>query len=654
MTLQLFATEFTNIISQIPGQGNEELLLNIQEAEKILTEALKTTTVALNVFMIINQIFADQTASPHQELYDRIRHLCALYQKKIEEHPSTAPQNEISQKSSSSKEAKILPLITDGYLFAEWEKASNSIINAPHAGIKIHDSSETLEEYIRCTIAEKAFFVQTKALLDFLYRNDLTPFSLPKPELVSTIIENIAEAAVTQNISKNFLKEIVRRTLLEVRLFKIPTIKLSSEELPSVKKLVTDYLTRGLLEDIFLQTPDGSQFSSRGLAPKGKTDEERQISHEEDKQLLLTVTKAHNAQFRPYQSLKKSDDEGVLQKLDLPSGNLICCRGDLHSDLPMAIEWLLLLQNEGHLDSDFHPKPGFHFFFEGDLMHRGINDVEIFTLLLILRMENPTSVHITRGNHETIPMQVRYSHEMSFFTNTDNIDLFATCYETFPLAIYVSGIDLSSSVQSPPEFVHFSHALLNPNIDLAPMLESKKDLMPIPKTTALQERVYYDCTPNHEKKMKEAFAKLQKIDLLVMKSLGYYWYDVQEFTGISKERGTYGMCIEDIHAYMIYAANNARVRACIRAHQHIYREYGINKSPSLTGAKVILTTLPVATMGGSYGELLGVQKNQGFILEVAPHVRDWKKRPIVLDSSGTYLSLYLSKRIYSMYQPIEE
>ncbi len=53
------------------------------------------------------------------------------------------------------------------------------------------------------------------------------------------------------------------------------------------------------------------------------------------------------------------------------------------------------------------------YLFNGDFVDRGRNGMEIILLLFALKLYDPNSLHLNRGNHECRRMNERYSFEVS-------------------------------------------------------------------------------------------------------------------------------------------------------------------------------------------------------------------------------------------------
>jgi hypothetical protein len=193
--------------------------------------------------------------------------------------------------------------------------------------------------------------------------------------------------------------------------------------------------------------------------------------------------------------------------------------------------------------------------FLGDYTDRGANDIEILTLLLCLRMENPTSVHLIRGNHEDLGMQREYSPEGTWVV-WHTADLF-DFYESLPLALCVTVKDQSGRSQ----YVHFSHGAFSPAVDLAPLFESTGSGMVVRQNPLMTERKF------RNKKEQMAFENLKEgLSEAAIQALAYTWSEVstQRAPLGRAEEGTpepgYKLSSEDTRNYGRYTGGGSPIK----------------------------------------------------------------------------------------------
>ncbi|NHJ48061.1 MAG: serine/threonine protein phosphatase [Asgard group archaeon] len=123
------------------------------------------------------------------------------------------------------------------------------------------------------------------------------------------------------------------------------------------------------------------------------------------------------------------------------SGNALVV-GDIHGDLSIMKSVIThFLAN----------KKAKHLIFLGDIVDRGSNSIACVNLLFALMLKYPDKVHIVRGNHESMSVNIRYGflyevqefcgieRSPSYFTDTNNLpDLFIHFNDAFakmPLAL---------------------------------------------------------------------------------------------------------------------------------------------------------------------------------------------------------------------------
>lgn len=95
-------------------------------------------------------------------------------------------------------------------------------------------------------------------------------------------------------------------------------------------------------------------------------------------------------------------------KKTVPKDNKIACFGDLHSSVHTLLRSLLRLVKMQYLDTNYKLVPNFHIIFLGDLIDRGIYGIEVFYIIMKLKITNPDQVHICRGNHESYTTSYNY------------------------------------------------------------------------------------------------------------------------------------------------------------------------------------------------------------------------------------------------------
>jgi hypothetical protein len=431
---------------------------------------------------------------------------------------------------------------------------------------------------------------------------------------------------------------------LGVRLFSINPVQSSSAPpLSSVRQLVDGYKTREW--DDSIPTSRRRHFVNvGGYLPRGKDDAERSKSHDEDRAFLEQVMQAHNQQFaEPIQQVR-GEDEGFVEKLDVRPDEELYVRADLHSDLSSLLAQLEMLKASGHLDENYRCKHGFHMVFLGDYCDRGANDIEVLTLLLRLRMENPTSVHLIRGNHEDIEIQKKNSGESTWIKAHGQT--FSDCYKSLPLALCV-GV---KNTEGNPQYVHFSHGAFSPAVNLEPLFKSDCSGMAVKKHAMMTRDILETRADEATQKQIDAFERLMDLPPAATEGGGYAWSNVAQRRDQSGSKRGYDLSVEDVHDYGRYAGGQSAVKAFFMGHVHEFRQWLVTRKGRRVGEKkVVVTTMPVGRPERLDSEVHEVR--QGILLRTAPRVRDWTKRLAVSEGEKQGIRLKLLDSSCGMYDP---
>lgn len=319
---------------------------------------------------------------------------------------------------------------------------------------------------------------------------------------------------------------------------------------------------------------------------------------------------------------------GYIEKFDLkPEENpQIFMRADLHGDLKSLIEDLKSLQEQGHLDQNFKCKPGVHLQFLGDYVDRGFYGTQILELLLRLKEENPTQVHLIRGNHEYTEVSRMYCYPDAYLTQAQNDE---TCrkalerfYETMPLTTY-----FSVSGEEKREYVQCTHGTFEPTMDPALLLNSgiSGDYVAVPRERKLSERIKKIAEGNSELAVAaKRIAEIAKKSIAMEEELSVYnWGDVTEGETNLGSLGARNYCLsgKDIRHYLDISSDQHRVVMLFRGHQHEFQHVKDHKG------QVVATTLPVG-MDSPYKERFD-QPDRAYIITPKAKVADWQKRAIL-------------------------
>ena len=367
--------------------------------------------------------------------------------------------------------------------------------------------------------------------------------------------------------------------------------------------------------------------------------------HKRDKERLLAVLLEHNIQF--VHRVRIESEDGSIDKIDVDQGTNMYVRADLHGDLSVLLAQLDMHVRMGDMDEKYCCRPGFHVIFLGDHLDRGSYDIETCTLLLGLRMLNPFSVHLIRGNHENVDVQKEHSLEWEWIN--EHKEEFSECYKSFPVALCIGEKRGVSHWKEDREYVHFSHGLFSTSVELSSLLSSSGSAS-IGVLNAPNMLLAHHGT----KKRRHSLKHLQSIEQAANKYGastigidGYLWSDVGQ-TGLSARNAGYVLSADDIYHYSRASRRGAcKVKAFLRGHSHKFREHMVDRKSG--EQKVLITTLPVGSIGDASG---GFQKRQGMMLRVAHKVSDWTKQLAIAREEGGEMTLILEDRAVGLYEKI--
>jgi hypothetical protein len=379
------------------------------------------------------------------------------------------------------------------------------------------------------------------------------------------------------------------------------------------------------------------------------------MQKEMDQQRLVRIVEAHNAQFcnRVMTSLAhKENSAGILEEKLSPSGTKIFARADFHSDLPSFIAQQNMLQGSGHLDASYRCLPNRLVYLLGDYIDRGINDIEMLSLLLTWRMENPNSVSLLRGNHEDVEISMGYSTDVRFLER--NKKALSECFETFPLEACIASQEAYIKDLGAPQhqYLHLSHALFSPAKIVSSFLRGVDGISCIEKTPVFSsaERVSL--------KARRIFDSLvQKFQGIpeALHSAGCMWSDIGRETEPSSRGMGYVFSPDDIHqCFQASSGGPFKIFACLRGHEHMYQEHEVErKAGSLKGPhKVIATTLPVSMATGVFDCEMPFQHIQGLMLTVHPKGSAWTKSAVLaeIDEETGLPKFHIHEESIGMYE----
>jgi len=82
--------------------------------------------------------------------------------------------------------------------------------------------------------------------------------------------------------------------------------------------------------------------------------------------------------------------------------------GDIHGSFATFMRHLIRLREMNIFDNNCRLRDNYNLIFLGDMIDRGVYGYEIVMLIFLLKIQNPTNVHINRGNHEETNTNTNY------------------------------------------------------------------------------------------------------------------------------------------------------------------------------------------------------------------------------------------------------
>ncbi|MBM3207254.1 MAG: serine/threonine protein phosphatase [Chlamydiae bacterium] len=394
-----------------------------------------------------------------------------------------------------------------------------------------------------------------------------------------------------------------------------------------------------------------------------------------DKKQFIHIINRHNTSF----PIRHDDgDSGVVEKKVLTQQANVFVRADLHGDLKSLLQNLIALQEQGHLDENFKCHESTQLIFLGDYGDRGMYSMQVFELLMLLRMENPGNITLIRGNHEDTEINSVFhgldSNLLDFINNAKTKELLDIFYNTMPLGVFIAQKESEDELQ----FVLFSHGLFDIHFDAYPLLNtrSNNDYTTVKNINSYSSRNVYhllssrvrsieiddsinyeellDVTTekNEKKRIKQQIAA-KKIHTLATRDIrnsynrnvnGFCWADIKLDEGESQieslEYRMYKLSVKDIKHYLrLISSDYAKVKMVFRGHEHVHCLH-FNKG------KTVAVTLPIGMDSPMKDKYRG-QLDTFYVLTTGGKVKDWKKQSIKRASGSSLYEVSPSHSIYS-------
>jgi hypothetical protein len=113
-------------------------------------------------------------------------------------------------------------------------------------------------------------------------------------------------------------------------------------------------------------------------------------------------------------------DPYFVQIKQFDDNTQLCIIGDIHSCIYSYLDILIELKyNYNIFDDDWRIKEGYALIFLGDILDRGPFNIELLSLILVLKIINFNCVFIINGNHEDPSFCLKYSKKLNLNTGTE-------------------------------------------------------------------------------------------------------------------------------------------------------------------------------------------------------------------------------------------
>jgi hypothetical protein len=286
------------------------------------------------------------------------------------------------------------------------------------------------------------------------------------------------------------------------------------------------------------------------------------------------------SQGNPFIQRKITSFTPFAQKLSVPHGSEIAFFGDLHGNKKALDECILALQRDGYIDQNLViTKPQFYCIFLGDYVDRGPSGVEVLSTILTLKLRNPRSVFLVRGNHEDRLLNTVYGFKSELRTKfpeitDDELNAVFDIYEYMPTVLYLGSGDYHDFIQcchggieigyNPYRLLADTHPNTYHALPLIERVEAVRELPPHLKQDVIKN------IPEHE------ICNFKPVLPTNPVTLGFLWNDFIE------RQENYRSPVVDYHPgrgwvfgqklteYMLTRINahDIKLRAIFRAHQH--------------------------------------------------------------------------------------
>jgi hypothetical protein len=261
----------------------------------------------------------------------------------------------------------------------------------------------------------------------------------------------------------------------------------------------------------------------------------------------------------------------------LPAKTNIYVHGDWHGDVHSLLYFIRTLQEKGVLKKDSFElvDPATKIMFLGDVIDRGVYGIYSTYTVLRLKIANPQSMYVLRGNHEEWEEANRkgLGKEITTYVaddaqrQKDLRNIFINYFNTIPCALYLGCVDDTGITN----YMQCCHGGIEIGYQPKNLLSSSVKYEYI-STKDLNRKKNVDASGIDklvDKKDKDALTALMKDPSLPLglNTANFDPYDTKQLKEAANKRFTYGKAATE--KYLKFASSpQAVLQGFIRAHQH--------------------------------------------------------------------------------------
>lgn len=274
---------------------------------------------------------------------------------------------------------------------------------------------------------------------------------------------------------------------------------------------------------------------------------------------------------KPFSTEVKTQFKPYVQKCIVPTDATIAVIGDLHGDVEALINTLDYLVKKGILDNTFTLKNNYYLIFLGDYTDRGPCGIEVLYAIFKLKVANPGTVFLLRGNHESTSMNefprffgTELTNKFALTTKEDRRKFIYDVYELLPSALYMGTTN--------NDYIMFCHGGLDAGFDPAGLIKDPKKIFMSIETLNRKKALETLCSKDSALKpfVNTTFNKDNRDNILPQTThdLHFLWNDFRKgSTTNDNSSHEVGWEYGELLTQAVLKRDN--IKALIRGHNHL-------------------------------------------------------------------------------------